>query len=241
MPHTTGDGRLISIEGLNGVGKTYLTARVLQAAHDHGQQPPLVIEEFSRRTDNDTDLGRHLLRALVTASRGERFLRAGFPKSETLLLLAIKIHDYEAALPALRAGHTVIEGRSLHSTAVYQSLIMNPDDDEAALTIAEQILHSASGWRPLPDLTIVLTDDVEAAVSRAEARDGVTYTAEQWRLHHRAAALFERLATTDPGHVRLLDRREHDADALVPTIGEWIVAAAARRPFHGLVPATALA
>ncbi|MGH3938580.1 MAG: hypothetical protein ACRDTG_08065 [Pseudonocardiaceae bacterium] len=241
MPSTTGgnttrEGRLVSIEGLNGVGKTYLTTRIVEAANDHGQQPPLVIEGFSRRCDIETDLARRLLRILITASDGERFLRAGFPRFETLCLLAIKMHDFEVALPALRAGHKVIEGRSIHSTAVYQSLIMNPDDDAAALDIAGRILDSASLWRPLPDLTIVITDDIEAAVGRAEARDGVTYTAEQWSLHRRAAALFEHLANADPDYMRLLDRREHDADTLVATIGTWIETVPAR-PFHGVVPA----
>jgi hypothetical protein len=65
--------------------------------------------------------------------------------------------------------------RSIHSTAVYQSLIMNPDD-EAAFVLAGRILDSAARWRPLPDLTIVLTDDVDAAVGRAEARNGEAFT-----------------------------------------------------------------
>ncbi|HEY6424155.1 MAG TPA: hypothetical protein VIY28_13085 [Pseudonocardiaceae bacterium] len=81
----TSRGRLISIEGLSGVGKTYLTHRVIEAATAAAPgEPPLVIEEFSRRHD-DADLGRRLLRTLVTAAKGEHFLRAGFPKSETLL------------------------------------------------------------------------------------------------------------------------------------------------------------
>lgn len=233
-----GHGRLVSIEGLNGVGKTYLTTRVIKAAADRGEQPPQVIEEFSSRADTDGDLGRRLLRTLVAASGGERFLRAGFPRSETLLLLAIKMHDFEAALPALQAGRTVIEGRSIHSTAVYQSLIMHPDDEEA-FGLASRILDGAARWRPLPDLTIVLTDDVDAAVGRAETRNGETFTDEQWTLHRRAASLFERLAAADPEHVRLLDRREHDADALVDIITAWM-ASAPTRPFHGLVPATVL-
>lgn len=231
-------GRLVSVEGLNGVGKTYLTTRVIKAAADRGEEPSQVIEEFSSRAGTDGDLGRRLLRTLVTASGGERFLRAGFPQSETLLLLAIKMHDFETARPALLAGRTVIEGRSIHSTAIYQSLIMNPDDEEA-FGRANQILDSAAQWRPLPDLTIVLTDDVEAAVLRAEARNAEQFTAEQWNLHRRAAPMFERLAATDPEHVRVLDRREHDADTLVDLITAWI-ASAPTRPFHGLVPAWAL-
>jgi dTMP kinase len=230
-----GRGRLISIEGLNGVGKTYLTARVVDATAARGQ-PPLVVEEFSRRSDSGSDLGRRLLRILLTAAQGEPFLRAGFPKSETLLVLAIKMHDFETTLPALLTGRTVIEGRSIHSTAVYQALIMNPDDDAAAQTMAGQILDTAARWRPLPDLTIIITDDTETSIKRAETRDGISYTAEQRRLHHRAAALFEHLAGTEPEHVRVLDRRERDVDELVATITAWIESAPAR-PIHRYAPA----
>jgi dTMP kinase len=229
-------GHLISLEGLSGVGKTYLTNRVITAATVAFGEPPLIIEEFSQRhQDNNADLGRRLLHALVTAAQGEHFLRAGYPKSETLLLLAIKMYDFEATLPTLLAGRTVIEGRSIYSTAIYQSLIMHPDDHHTAAASVAHILDTAARWRPLPDLTIVITDDPQAAIHRAEARDGITFTAEQWALHHHAAPLFEHLATIDPEHVRSLDRREHNTNALVTTIGEWITTAPTR-PFDLLAP-----
>jgi dTMP kinase len=146
------------------------------------------------------------------------------------------MHDFEATLPDLLAGRTVIEGRSIHSTAVYQSLIMYPEDREAAAASVVRILDTAAWWRPLPDLTIVITDDPQAAVRRAEARDGTTFTAEQWAVHYRAAPLFEHLATIDSEHVRLLDRREHDTETLVAMIGQWITTAPARC-FDLLAPA----
>ncbi len=223
-----GRGRLISLEGLSGVGKTYMTRRVVDETTGAGAEPPVVVEEFSHR-HGDGDLGRCLLRTLSAAASDEHFLRGGYPKSETLLLLAIKMHDYEKTLPALRAGHTVIEGRSIHSTAIYQSLILNPDDDRAAVDSVQSILETAARWRPLPDLTIVLTDNLHAAVQRAETRDDRAFTEGQWAVHLRAAALFERLAELDPEHVRLLDRRHHDADSLVEIIGRWIATAPARR------------
>lgn len=228
----TSRGRLISIEGLSGVGKTYLTDRVIEKITAAPDESLLVVEEFSqRRNDDDVDLARRLLRTLVTAAQGEHFLRAGFPKSEALLLLAIKMHDFEVTLPHLIAGRTVIEGRSIHSTAVYQSLIMHPDDHQAAAAAATHILDTAARWRPLPDLTIVITDDPEAAVRRAEARDGIIFTADQWAIHRQAAHLFEHLTTIDSERVRLLDRREHDTTTLVATIAEWITTAPAR-PFN---------
>jgi dTMP kinase len=228
---STDRGKLIAIEGLNGVGKTYLTDRLITATTHRGMRTPHVIEEFSRRTGAATDLGRRLLRTLIDAADGEYFLRGGFSKSETLLLLAIKMHDYETARPALLAGETVIEGRSVHSTAVYQSLILEPHDNAAAQR-ANQILTDTARWRPLPDLTIVLTDDVATAVRRAETRDRRRFTAEQLRLLHRAARLFEQLTTTDPQRVRLLDRRAHDPAALVEIMTTWIAEARAQ-PFAG--------
>lgn len=227
MPHTqsAGRGALVSVEGLNGVGKTYITNRIASAAPP--DEVPLVVEEFSRRNTGH-DLGRKLLRTLVTVSDGEPFLRGGSPKSETLLLLAVKMHDFETTRATLLAGRTVIEGRSLHSVAVYQSLILNPNDDHAAATQAHTILDHAARWRPLPDLTVLITDDTTTAVQRAERRDGVSYTAEQWRLHRRAATLFEHLASADRDHVRLIDRRLHDPDRTVAAIRNWIAAAPRR-------------
>ena len=132
-------------------------------------EAPLVIEAFTERRAG-ADLGRSLLRALVSASDGDRFLRGGHPASETLLLLAVKLHDFETARAQLREGRTVIEGRSVHSVAAYQSLIIERDDDRA-LELARRILATAARWRPLPDLTVILTDEPAAAIRRAEHRD----------------------------------------------------------------------
>ena len=111
------------------------------------------------------------------------------------------MYDYETSVPVLREGRLVLEGRSLHTVAVYQSVIMHSDDGQA-LVEAKAILKLGLQWRPLPDLAILIVDDVETAVRRAERRDGTRYTQEQWRIHHRAAMLFERWAVTTRGAIR---------------------------------------
>ncbi len=130
--------------------------------------------------------------------------------------------DYETVRDALQQDRLVLEGRSLHTVAVYQSLILHPDDDAAAHDQARQILVLAASWRPLPDLTILVTDDVDTAVRRAEQRDGTPYTPQQWRLHHRAATLFDRLATDEPDRIRVLDRRTIDAAPAIARMRDWI-------------------
>lgn len=165
------------------------------------------LEEFSQRSRSaQHDLGRDLLRALRAAADGDTFLRGGHPKAETLLLLAIKMHDYERSRPALYRGRLVLEGRSVDTVAVYQSLILMRDD-EAALEQARGIVDLSTAWRPLPDLTILVIDDVDTALQRAQRRDNRVYTDEERRLHHRAATLFHRLASDDPQRLAVLDRR----------------------------------
>jgi hypothetical protein len=139
-------GRLVSIEGLNGVGKSYLTDSVITATAKRGQRPPQVIEGFSRRTGSTTERGRRLLRILIDAGGGEYFLRGGFPRSETLLLLAIKMHHYEAALAALLAGDTVIEGRSSCAPRLSPNctLTSTPTWPEFTSMYTSASLHSAT-------------------------------------------------------------------------------------------------
>lgn len=220
---TTPSGLLVSTEGISGVGKTHLVSEVaVQLARDSANDAPVIVEEFSQRADGSHDLGRQILQALVDASGRDRFLRGGHPASETMFLMAIKTHDYEAARDALTAGWLVLEGRSLDTVAVYQSLILHPNDDDAAHERARQILALAASWRPLPDLTILVTDDVGVAVRRAEQRDAITYTPEEWQLHRRAAALFNRLAGDEPDRILVLDRRATDTEHAVGLMRDWI-------------------
>lgn len=215
-------GMLVSAEGVTGVGKTYLTTQLRDRSE--GTAAAIMIEEFSRRPAQG-ELGDELLHALATAAHGDPFLRGGRPATETLLLLAIKTYDYEAhCAHALRNGHMVLEGRSVHCVAVYQSLILHPADDQQAYHEMRSILDIAAQFRLMPDLTFLITDDVRAAIGRAERRDRITFTFENQRLLHRVAGLFERLANDAPDTVAVIDRRHlsnDDAIALMQArIGE---------------------
>ncbi len=157
-----------------------------------------------------------------------------------MLLIAVKTFDYEESQPRLAAGHTVLEGRSLDSIAVYQSLITCTDDLGRAPAEARQILALAARWRPLPDLTILLTDDINAAVGRAEIRDSRRFTAEQRSLHERAADMFALLAAENPARYCVIDRRHTDLPAAiaqikdrVTTLGHPITAREARASTAG--------
>lgn len=211
-------GALISAEGLNGVGKTYLTNRAVEAL----ETKPLMLDEFSQRAHGRPGLGEDLLRALREASAGDAFLRGGTPMAEALLLMAIKRHDLDTVLPDLARGQTVVEGRSVDTTAVCQALLLHPDDPGAALKTATDLLDLASCYRPLPDLTILVTDDATNAVQRAQQRDACVFTEEQADFMRQASTLFEQFAATDPARYRVVDRRSVDEYEAADQIRSWI-------------------
>jgi dTMP kinase len=150
------------------------------------------------------------------------------------MLLAIKAHDYENhCVPALRRGHIVFEGRSLHCVAVYQSLIMHPRDDQAFDEMLA-ILGLAVRWRPLPDLTFLITDDPDVAARRAGQRDGRPLSPEYLPVHRRAAALYDLAVTSAPGNLLVIDRRQVSADEAVAVMKARIAESvqAAGRTLH---------
>lgn len=216
-------GPLISIEGITGVGKTYLTNRAVQAL----QEPPLLLEEFSRRTDSRRGLGDRLLQALRRASGDDPFLRGGAPTAEALVLMAIKRCDLDTVLPVLAGGRTVVEGRSVDSTAVCQAQLLHPHDPDTALETARALLALAGSYRPLPDLTILITDDADRAIDRAQRRDQRVFTPAQAAFMRAAGALFEHLAATDPARYRIVDLRGTDEHQAADLIRGWIRAAEA--------------
>jgi len=214
-------GPLVSVEGISGVGKTYLTG-MLATSLAHQEAAPLVTKGFSARHQPDRrDLDRDLLRVLISASGGDRFLRSAYPAVDTLLLLGIKMYDYETSIPQLAGGHVVIEGRSLDTTAIFQSIIFCPSDTEALIQ-AREILKLAAEWRPLPDLTILITDDPATAINRSERRDNRTVGSEERRIHLRAAVMYEQFAAEDPARFRILNRRLQDNASALNSMQEWI-------------------
>ena len=219
--HVCTRGPLISIEGIPGVGKTYLTSHAVNGLD--GQ--PLILDGLSQREQEPPDLGKALLRALRATSGPDPFLRGGAPAAEALLLLAIKRHDLDMVLPELSGGRIVVEGRSVDTTAVCQAVQLHPGAPAAALDEAAALVSLAALFRPLPDLTILITDDPSAAIERAQRRDNRRFTPDQVAFMTQTCALHEQLAATDPVRYRVVDRRSTTGDEAVLQIRVCILEA----------------
>ncbi len=178
----------VSIEGVNGVGKTYLAHQVAERLNGH------LLTEV---TDGSDELTSRVIAAL--ASKGT-FLRTGHPLTETLALIAVKVRAYEKARGI---SGLLIEDRGIDTVAVYQSIILNRAQ-------AELIYRTAARWMPLPDRTILLVDDLSVCIRRYEQRTRTPMSAPDRTLVMRAAESYDQLAAREPGRFVVIDRRDRE-------------------------------
>ncbi|WP_251732781.1 hypothetical protein [Frankia sp. R82] len=210
-PDSTSVRPWVTLEGINGVGKTYLADR---AVDQLGTRCVPLVE----LPDHDSDgLPGQVIHALHAT--GDHFLQTGHPKTETLLLAALQVHRHEAT--RLEAGQVVLEDRGPYSVAVYQAAVLcaTASLDEAFAT-ARTILDLLTQWRPLPTATLLIVDDPRLCRERFERRTGRRASPGEVVLMERVASLYDMFAATLPGPFafEVLDRTKLDTDACVHRI-----------------------
>jgi dTMP kinase len=174
----------VSLEGLDGVGKTTqagrLAARLRAEGHD-------VIE---CREPGGTQLGERL-RGLVL----DEDVGIG-PRAEALLFAAARAQLVEEIIgPARDRGAWVVCDRFLDSSVAYQG-----GARELGLDVVRELSVFATGGL-LPDRTVLLVGERRdtAAPDRIEREDGA--------FHERVASGFAAIAEREPARVRTVDAR----------------------------------
>jgi dTMP kinase len=209
--------RLVSLEGISGVGKTYLAGKVKEALAV--ERMTLVREASNRLSQTSPQLDVLILSVL--GQSGDLFFRNGSPLCETFLLLALKMYDYEAMIVgALADGRIVFEDRSIDSIAVYQAALLCDDQPERVLAVANAIYDVAAQWRKPPDLTFLVEDDFETAIGRAETRSARPFKADELVLLKRAAETYAMYAEQHKDRIVRLDRRRLDEHEVVSAVIE---------------------
>jgi dTMP kinase len=184
-------GKFISLEGIEGAGKSSL-ARALQATlTGRGLKVTLT------REPGGTPLAERL-RTLVL-ERGAERISAG---AETLLMFAARaVHVENLIRPALARGEWVICDRFTDATRAYQGAGRGVD---AALI--ERLADTVHGnlW---PHRTLLLDLPVELGLTRVRQRSaaGDRFEDEDRRFFERVRARYLALAAAEPGRVRVLD------------------------------------
>jgi dTMP kinase len=184
-------GRFISLEGIEGAGKSTL-ARALEALLI-GRGLPV------RRTrePGGTPLAERL-RTLVLERGAERISA----EAETLLMFAARaVHLENLIRPALAQGEWVICDRFSDATRAYQGA--GRGVDAALIERLAQTVHGTL-W---PDRTLLLDLPVEVGLARARGRSaaGDRFEDEDRRFFERVRARYLALAASEPERVRVLD------------------------------------
>jgi dTMP kinase len=198
-------GRLITIEGIDGAGKTTLASALLDALKARGLDVLLLREpggvaaaERIRDVVIDPDLH-------VAA------------RTEALLYAAARAQLVEEAIePLLRDGRWVLLDRFIDSSLAYQGGGRELGIDSVR-AINEFAIRTA--W---PDRTLLLMIDSGLGRSRSQSRAGAPdrLEREQNEFFDRTAAAYLELAAEDPGRIRKVDATRPPDEVLAAALDE---------------------
>lgn len=194
-----GTGRFISLEGIDGSGKSTQARLLAEALQSRGENPMLTREPGGSP-------GAEEIRKLLVEGDPSRWSA----ETEILLFTAARRDHLERTIrPALQTGKTVITDRFADSTRVYQGAARGDLRDRV------DALHDLMIGTE-PDLTLIIDMDPEIALSRGLARSSGEDRFEDFGLPFQNALRrgFLDLAAAHPERCRVIDgNRAPDAVA----------------------------
>ncbi|HVP51089.1 MAG TPA: dTMP kinase [Terriglobales bacterium] len=228
MPPKKTRGKFITIEGLDGCGKSTQLGRLATALRSEG------ISVIETREPGGTPVGERV-RAVLLDSRTSGLS----PRAELALMFGARAqHVDEVILPALAEGTWVLCDRFTDSTEAYQG------GGRKLGSEAVQALHRILCHDLQPDMTILMLSDVEASVARARRRNlaripSVAPAAEaqpndENRFEQESRAFFQRVATVYKAIAKREPERVFAVDARpAPDVVHPKIVAAVRQRLMG--------
>ncbi len=192
-------GRLITVEGLDGAGKTTLVGGLAGALHERGREVfvlrepgGVALSERIRTLVKDPDVALH-------------------PRAEALLYAAARAQLVAQQLePLLAAGRWVLLDRFVDSSLAYQGA-------GRALGVEEiRSLNRFATGGLAPDRTLLLRIDARAGLDRAGARGEAADRLEREELAFFVAIgiAYDDLAAEEPGRFAVIDAAQSPAAVL---------------------------
>ena len=183
--------RFITLEGIEGAGKTTVADRITQSLRQRGLTVHATREPGGTRT-------AERIRALVL-DRGEEHISA---TAETLLMFgARQIHVDNLIRPALARGEWVLCDRFTDATHAYQG--GGRGVDRALIDRIAQAVHGDL----MPDCTLLLDVPVRVGLERMQARRGAVdrFEVESAQFFDRVRTRYLELARAAPKRFRIID------------------------------------
>jgi len=209
-----GQGFFISVEGLDGAGKSTQARLLADALGARGLPVALTREPGGSRGAED-------IRDLLVQGDPDRWS----PEVEILLFTAARRDHLERTIdPALRDGKIVVCDRFADSTRVYQGTA------RGNLRRMVDALHRLTIGRE-PDLTVLIDMDPARGLARTEDRGAAEGRFEAFGLpfQERLRAGFLALAADEPERFRVIEG-DHPPDVVAGAVAEAVDRALAARP-----------
>ena len=187
-------GRFLTVEGIEGVGKSTQVTRLSTALNERG------IAHVVTREPGGTPLAERIRAVLLDNVQGETMP----PTAELLLMFAARaVHLTNLVEPVLRAGRWVVCDRFIDATYAYQGGGRRLSAD----TIG-QLETLVLGARR-PDLTLLLDAPVEQALGRARQRNAGAaadrFESERAEFFERVRDAYRARAAAEPDRIAVVD------------------------------------
>ena len=199
-------GRFLTIEGIEGVGKTTQVARLSSALRGRG------VDHVVTREPGGTPLAERI-RGIVLDNAAAESVPA---TAELLLMFAGRaVHLANHVEPTLRAGRWVLCDRFTDATYAYQG-----GGRRLSMDIIRQLEVMVQGERR-PDLTLWLDAPVEQALNRARLRNPGAATdrfeSERAEFFERVREVYRARADAEPDRIHIIDAAQ-SADAVAAQV-----------------------
>jgi dTMP kinase len=186
-------GRFLTIEGIEGVGKSTQVARLSRGLSERG------IAHVVTREPGGTPLAERI-REIVLEVRDEPVP----PAAELLLMFAARaVHLANHVEPSLRRGQWVICDRFIDATYAYQG-----GGRRLSVEHIRQLETMVLGTRR-PDLTVLLDAPVDQALKRAHQRnagaDADRFESERAEFFERVRDAYRARAAAEPNRIAVVD------------------------------------
>lgn len=200
-------GALITLEGLEGVGKSSCLEAVATAVERAGH------EVVATREPGGTTLGENV-REWILHGEHERLSA----ETECLLMFAARRHHVEHVIePALAAGRWIVCDRFTDATFAYQGGGRGADAG-----LLERLAATVPGALT-PDLTLLLDAPVEVGFARIGGRDLDHFEREQHAFFERVRAVYHARQAAEPDRIRVIDATR-DLEAVLAAVSAAVQA-----------------
>jgi dTMP kinase len=192
---------LITVEGLDGAGKSTLVAGLAVVLEQRGQ-PVVVLRE-----PGGVEVSERIRELLKDPSL------AVDPRAEALLYAAARAQLVAEQLrPLLDAGKTVLLDRFVDSSLAYQGAGRGLGVEEI------RTLNAFGTGGLMPDRTLLLRIDPERGLGRLTDRASERLELEDTAFFSRVAAAYDALAAAEPDRITVIDASQPPDGVLVDAL-----------------------